>query len=232
MPQRGGSRSRAARVRRAPEREPGGDGDARSARRAAGEVAGAPGVGRVAVMRIVARWTEGQLRHVELAQRDRARRAQAAHRRRVVLGDEVLGRLVPHEVSRPRIWQRSCRPAARRAAPAPAARRRVGVEGRAEASASASTVMKARSRPSRRPMRSRHSVVTSTAEALRSRSPRPRPSMVSPSCPGLPVAVLKRHDNRAGSSSSPKSAAPPARSAAANRGQRDLFHQLTMAAHS
>ena len=51
---RGGQPDRAAGVRaERAEREPGGDGDARSARRAAGDVAGAPGIVRVAMMRIV-----------------------------------------------------------------------------------------------------------------------------------------------------------------------------------
>ena len=51
---------------------------------------GAPGVLRVAMVRVVAEGTERQLRQVELAERVRARLAQAGHRGGVPLGEEVL----------------------------------------------------------------------------------------------------------------------------------------------
>ena len=71
--------------------EPGGHGRARSARRPAGAVAGPPGRLDVAVVGVVAEGPERQLREVQPAERDRARRLQAGDGRCVLLGAEVLG---------------------------------------------------------------------------------------------------------------------------------------------
>ena len=88
--------------------EPGGHGRARAARRAARAVAGPPGRLDVAVVDVVPEGSERQLREVQAAQRDRARRLQAGHGRRVLVGaGSTRGMAVPQDAGRPPQTKRS-----------------------------------------------------------------------------------------------------------------------------